>query len=151
VAKLNGDYFVSARSATKLSGFEWCPTNILVDYLWAAGEPSDTPVPELVVIFKLDNPPVIARDKILSSVPLSETHNFVCEVCLLSYITYVNYYYYLYDINKVQFFAYKMTVVSENSMLKHRNRNTVSLKASKCIVQSFSFKLTVLYSHFLLN
>jgi hypothetical protein len=34
----------------------------------------------------------------------------------------------------VQFFAYKMTVASENSILKHRNvnLNTVSLKASDC-------------------
>jgi hypothetical protein len=34
----------------------------------------------------------------------------------------------------VQFFAYKMTVESENSMLKHRNvdLNTVSLEASDC-------------------
>jgi hypothetical protein len=32
------------------------------------------------------------------------------------------------------FFAYKMTVASKNSMLKHRNvdLNTVSLKASDC-------------------
>jgi hypothetical protein len=36
------------------------------------------------------------------------------------------------DVCTVQFFAYKMTVASENSMLKHRNvdLNTVSLKAS---------------------
>jgi hypothetical protein len=36
----------------------------------------------------------------------------------------------------VQFFEYKMTVVSENSMLKHRNinLNTVNLKASDCTV-----------------
>jgi hypothetical protein len=34
----------------------------------------------------------------------------------------------------VQFFTYKMTVASENSMRKHRNvdLNTVSLKASDC-------------------
>jgi hypothetical protein len=36
----------------------------------------------------------------------------------------------------VQFFAYKMTVASENSMLKHRNvdLNTESLKASDCTI-----------------
>jgi hypothetical protein len=36
--------------------------------------------------------------------------------------------------NDLQFFAYKMTVSSENSMLKHRNvdLNTGSLKASDC-------------------
>jgi hypothetical protein len=37
----------------------------------------------------------------------------------------------------VQFFAYKMTVASKNSMLKHRNIdfNIVSLKASDCTVR----------------
>jgi hypothetical protein len=39
----------------------------------------------------------------------------------------------------VQFFAYKMTVMSENSMLKHRNvdLNTVSLKASDCTICTY--------------
>jgi phosphopantetheine adenylyltransferase len=36
--------------------------------------------------------------------------------------------------NSVQFFAYKMTVASENSML-NVDLNTVSLKASDCTVQ----------------
>jgi hypothetical protein len=43
----------------------------------------------------------------------------------------------------VQFFAYKMTVASENSMLKHRNvnLNTVSLKASDCTVVLFTLSV----------
>jgi hypothetical protein len=40
----------------------------------------------------------------------------------------------LFVILCIQFFAYKMTMVSKNSMLRHRNvdLNTVSLKASDC-------------------
>jgi hypothetical protein len=43
----------------------------------------------------------------------------------------------------VQFFAYKITVASKNSMLKHRNvnLNTVSLKASDCTVPESVYQL----------
>jgi hypothetical protein len=46
----------------------------------------------------------------------------------------------------VQFFAYKMTVASENLMLKHRNidLNTVSLKANDCTVYFFIHSILAL-------
>jgi hypothetical protein len=89
-AKITESYFLSGRSDTILTGFEWCPSHDLVPFLWEDIEPNNAVPLELVMAFNLDQR-TTRRNKIFADTPPSYLLNYACEVISSHYLILIVY------------------------------------------------------------
>jgi hypothetical protein len=61
-----------------MTGFEWCPSKDLVQYIWSAGDPQNSNAPEYAVAFNLDQR--ATRNDILVDVSVTADTLYACEV-----------------------------------------------------------------------